>query len=331
MRFLILILLAVNLCAIVDVRAVNACDASDGGLGVKRIVEIDTTAGPLYGAISLLEKEERFLEDKEVVLTFDDGPIPEITRPILNTLDEFCTKATFFPVGRQAIAYPKTVKDILRRGHSLGGHTWSHPRNLKKLPVKRAIDQIENGFAAIGISSGHAVVPFFRFPGLNDSKPLMQHLQDRGIATFTVDVVSDDSFLRDWRAIVKLTMERVREQNGGIILFHDIKRATTKALPHILKQLKEKGYEVVHLRAKKTLELLPDAKDRMQTRFEKLHGATKEKKSLSFPVNSAAALGQLKRQTYPKIPVKSLKAEPKARGRMIPEAMPLPVRKPSEN
>ncbi|MHA1179956.1 MAG: polysaccharide deacetylase family protein, partial [Alphaproteobacteria bacterium] len=72
------------------------CSNPDAALGVSRIVEIDTKAGPLFGDFSKYEREPRFLGPKEVVLTFDDGPMPRYTKPILEALDKFCTKATFF-------------------------------------------------------------------------------------------------------------------------------------------------------------------------------------------------------------------------------------------
>ena len=67
------------------------------------------------------------------MLTFDDGPMPWITTSILDTLDQHCTKATFFSVGRMAIAYPETTRAIMLRGHTLGTHTWSHPLNIARL------------------------------------------------------------------------------------------------------------------------------------------------------------------------------------------------------
>lgn len=227
-------------------------DCADRGsaLGVSRIVEIDTTNGPLYGEISVLQREESFLEPKEIVLTFDDGPIPRITKSILDTLDLFCTKATFFPVGRMALAYPASVRDILGRGHTLGAHTWSHPLNLKRLSLAKATDQIERGFAAVTLAAGHPISPFFRFPGLSDSNPMMAHLQERGIAAFTVDVVSNDSYISSPTRLADYTVREIEKRQGGIVLFHDIKASTAKALPTILASLRERGYRVVHMRAK---------------------------------------------------------------------------------
>jgi peptidoglycan/xylan/chitin deacetylase (PgdA/CDA1 family) len=228
----------------------QACTAKDGGLGVSRIVEIDTSTGPLYGDMSNYVREESFLGPNEVVLTFDDGPMPWITKSILDTLDRFCTKATFFSVGRMAVAYPATVREVLARGHTLGTHTWSHPFNLPRSGIERAREEIEKGFAAVAMAAGEPVAPFFRFPGLADSNPMLAHLQSRGIAAFTVDVVSNDSYIGNPQRLTERTVRATVERNGGILLFHDIKPSTAKALPDILAQLKERGFKVVHMRPK---------------------------------------------------------------------------------
>ncbi len=236
----------------------TACAEPQSALGVERVVEIDTSAGPLYGQYSVLSKEESFLGPKEVVLTFDDGPIPWITKSILDTLDSYCTKATFFSVGRMAVAYPATIKDVMARGHTLGTHTWSHPLNLKRLSAGSAIDQIERGFAAVAMAAGQPIAPFFRFPGLSDSDPLMAHLQSRGIGAFTVDVISNDSYISDAKRLVRHTLNELEQRQGGIILFHDIKAATAKALPEFLRELKARDYKVVHMRAKTPITPLAD-------------------------------------------------------------------------
>lgn len=245
-------LLAVLLAAMAAVRAAAQsapAPCPGGDLGAARIVAIDATAGPLYGDITRYAKEERFLAPREVVLTFDDGPMPWITRSILDTLDRFCTKATFFSVGRMALAYPAMVKEVIARGHTLGAHTHTHPLNITRLKTERAIDEIERGFAAISLAAGQPIAPFFRFPGLSDSPRLLDHLQQRGIAAFTVDVVSNDSFISDPNRLARLTLERIEARQGGIVLFHDIKASTAKALPQILAELNKRGYKVVHLRA----------------------------------------------------------------------------------
>lgn len=235
-----------------------ACKATDGGLSVSRVVEIDASNGPLYGNLSRYAKEDNFLQPKEVVLTFDDGPMPWITSSILDTLDKYCTKATWFAVGRMAIAYPNSVKDIMARGHTMGTHTWSHPLNLPRIGVAKATDQIERGFAAVALAAGQPIAPFFRFPGLSDSNPLLAHLQSRGVAAFTVDVVSNDSYIGDANRLAQYTINQIEMRQGGIVLFHDIKAATAKALPTILAALKAKGYKVVHMRSKTTFQPKPE-------------------------------------------------------------------------
>jgi len=157
-----------------------------------------------------------------------------------------------------AMAYPDMVKEVIGRGHTVGSHTWSHPLNLRRQGLDRAKDQIERGFAAVALAAGTTpIAPFFRFPGLSDSGPMLAYLQERGIAAFTVDVVSNDSYISNPQRLIQRTLAQIEKQNGGIVLFHDIKASTAKALPTILAELKKRGYKVVHLRPKTGFEPLP--------------------------------------------------------------------------
>ena len=243
---------------LLSVSPAGACPDQAKGLGVSRIVEIDASSGPIFGGLTKQAREDRFLGTREVVLTFDDGPMPGITKSILDTLDRFCTKATFFSVGRMAIAYPAMTREILARGHTLGTHTWSHPMNLARMNPAAARDQIDSGFAAVALAADQPIAPFFRFPGLSDSPALMAYLQERGIAAFTVDVVSNDSYIGDVNRLIARTLDHVETNQGGIVLFHDIKHVTARALPTILAELKARGFKVVHMRAKKPY--VPDEK-----------------------------------------------------------------------
>lgn len=265
--------------------AEEACRDPKDALGVSRIVEIDAKSGPLFGAFTKYEKEPRFLGPKEVVLTFDDGPLPKYTKPILEALDKYCTKATFFYVGQMAQTYPDMVKEVVGRGHTVGTHTWSHPMNLKALSIDRATDQIERGFAAVALAAGQPISPFFRFPGLSDSGPLLAHLQERGVAAFTVDVVSNDSYIGSPSRLAARTISLVEHQNGGIILFHDIKASTAAALPTILAELKKRGFKIVQLRSKTTFEPLPA----LTAELEAKRVAAETKKSSGKPGDAAAA------------------------------------------
>mgnify|MGYP000256114585 CR=1 FL=1 len=244
-----------------------ACGEADLAMGVQRIVQIDASAGPVFGTIGRYTHEPSFLEPKEIVLTFDDGPAPRITRSILATLERFCVKATFFPVGRMAIAYPEVVREIARGGHTIGAHTWSHPSNLRRYRTKSATAQVEKGFAAIAKAAGAPIAPFFRFPGLNDDGEVIEYLQSRSIATFSVDVVSDDSFTDDPAKLTEQVIARTIERGGGIVLFHDIKPVTALALPGILNRLKKHGFKVVHLTSKHTIAPSGDFDEELDRRF----------------------------------------------------------------
>jgi peptidoglycan/xylan/chitin deacetylase (PgdA/CDA1 family) len=249
----------------------QSCAKPQTALGVSRIIEIDAKAGPLFGEFTKYEKEPRFLGPKEVVLTFDDGPLPRYTKPILDALDEFCTKATFFSIGEMAMAYPEMVKEVMGRGHTMGSHTWSHPLNLRSQNLARAKDQIERGFAAVALAAGDKpIAPFFRFPGLSDSGAMLAYLQERGIAAFTVDVVSNDSFIGSPQRLTQRTLDQIEKQNGGIVLFHDIKASTAKALPTILAELKKRGYKVVHMRPKSPFAPLPELTAELEAQRAKI-------------------------------------------------------------
>ncbi len=105
-------------------RAQN-CVANPGALGTSRVLTIDPGEYPRVGGMD--HAAELPLADKEVVLTFDDGPVPRYTNPILDILAAECVKATFFLVGEMAHAYPATARRIYAEGHSIGTHSKDHP------------------------------------------------------------------------------------------------------------------------------------------------------------------------------------------------------------
>lgn len=288
----------------------QSCPDRTGVLGVARTVEIDTQSGPIYGEITKAAKEVSFLGPKEVVLTFDDGPKPWITSSILDTLDHFCTKATFFSVGQMAIAYPETTKLIIQRGHTLGTYTWSHPLNIARLRPEQSIAEIERGFAAVAMAAAQPIAPFFRFPGLSDSGHLLEHLQRRGIASFTVDVVSNDSFIGDPHRLTQPTLQRIEQNHGGIVLFHDIKASTAKALPVILSELLRRGYRIVHLKSTKPVLPVTTFDSEIGARLAKVEIAAGAKRPL---VPFVGAPSTSKDQPLDEGPVTRLAAQAKSR------------------
>src|SRR5438445_8614578 len=97
-----------------------AC-SNPNALGIARTVEIDTTGGPGFGFEHF--KQLDFLEDKEVVLTFDDGPWPNNTPAVLKALADECTKGLFFAIGKHATYHPEILKAVANAGHTVGAHT----------------------------------------------------------------------------------------------------------------------------------------------------------------------------------------------------------------
>ena len=143
----------------------KAACANPDALGVSRVVEIDTTGGPGFGFEHF--KQLDFLADKEVVLTFDDGPWPVNTPAVLKALADQCTKGLFFSIGKHATYHPEILREVAAAGHTIGAHTWSHANlNSKKMTDQQAKDEIEKGFSAVKLALGTAPAPFFRFPEL---------------------------------------------------------------------------------------------------------------------------------------------------------------------
>jgi peptidoglycan-N-acetylglucosamine deacetylase len=239
-----------------------ACKKPEAALGVSRIVEIDTKTGALFGEYTKLEKEPRFLGPKEVVLTFDDGPLPKFTKPILDALDEYCTKAVFFNVGEMAMAYPDMVKEVMARGHTVGTHTWSHANlNSKKMTEQLARDEIEKGNSAVKFALGTAPAPFFRFPELQHGPAAMAYLGSRNIAMFSTDLDSFDFRAKNADQIVTTVMTKLDKQGKGIILMHDFQKHTAEAMPTLLQRLKAGGYKVVLMKAKAPMQTLSEYDD----------------------------------------------------------------------
>ena len=233
----------------------STCQNPTSALGVSRVVEVDTSGGPRLG-----HQQSRgldLLRDGEIALTFDDGPLRPYTKPVLDALAAHCTKATFFIVGRMAVADPEMVEEIARRGHTIGTHTWSH-RNLRALLPHRAKEEVELGFSAVRKAVGTPIAPFFRFPYLSESKAMITYLQQRQIGIFSIDADALDYRTRDAATVHLTVVRQLMEKRKGIILFHDIQPSTARALKKLLDDLQTRGFRVVHFVPGTTATTLPD-------------------------------------------------------------------------
>jgi peptidoglycan/xylan/chitin deacetylase (PgdA/CDA1 family) len=216
------------------------------------VVEIDTTGGPGFGFEHF--KAYDFLRDKEVVLTFDDGPWPGHTPAVLKALADQCTKAIFFPIGKHAGWHPEIMKQVAAAGHTVGSHTWSH-KDLSKLSQQEGITEIEKGIAAVSIALGNKpTAPFFRFPALRHPPELLKYVGERNIGVFSTDMDSFDFKMRKPDQVITSVMKKLEKHGKGIILMHDFQQATAHAAPELLKRLKDGGYKVVQVVGKTPLE-----------------------------------------------------------------------------
>ena len=250
-------------------KAIPTCD-NPNAIGLSRVVEIDTTGGPAFGTEHF--KQYDFLRDKEVVLTFDDGPWPENTPMVLKALKDNCIKATFFEIGKHATWRPDIAREVAAAGMTVGNHTWSH-KDLAKNPyakdIELAKEEIEMGVSAVHMAVGGPTAPFFRFPDLQQPPELMTYLGTRNIAIFSTDIDTFDFKLRKPDDVIKSAMTKLAKNGKGIILMHDFQHNTAEALPELLRQLKAGGYKVVHMVPKDSVTTLPKYDDmvRAQDKF----------------------------------------------------------------
>lgn len=236
------------LAAIIAQTALAAdCPGHPDALGTSRTLVVDPREHPRLGTMQYPETLP--LEDHEVVLTFDDGPLPRYSNQVLDILASECVKATFFIIGRMAQAYPEGVRKLRDAGHTIGTHSQDHPLSMNRMPIERARQEIDDGIASVTTALGDpaALAPFFRIPGLLRAEAVEEYLASRGIQTWSADFPADD-----WRPISSarvydLAMQRLEAKGKGVLLLHDIHPRTVAALPKLLHELKARGYRIVHV------------------------------------------------------------------------------------
>src|SRR6476661_3967594 len=137
--------MAVLACATAQTASAADCPGHPDAIGTSRTIVVDPRQYPIVGTMQYGKTLP--LEDHEVVLTFDDGPLPKYSNQILAILAAHCAKATFFLVGRQA---------------------QGNPEGMHKLPIERSLQEIEQGIASVtaALGDGTAPAPFVRIPGL---------------------------------------------------------------------------------------------------------------------------------------------------------------------
>ncbi len=175
-------------------------------------------------------------DQKAVYLTFDDGPVPEVTPDVLAILDQFGVKATFFCVGDNVRKYPELFQKVIEKGHHVGNHTFNHIKGFS-WSVEDYLDNVAK--AALLIDT-----KLVRPPHGQLTPALYRALNMR------YQVVMWDLITRDYNQA--FTPERILRnvqkyvRNGSIVVFHDslkAKRNVLEALPEAIKFLQQQGYQ----------------------------------------------------------------------------------------
>jgi peptidoglycan/xylan/chitin deacetylase (PgdA/CDA1 family) len=223
------------------------CPGNPDAIGTSRTLVVDPRQYPIIGGMQYGKTLP--LQDREVVLTFDDGPLPKYSNQVLNILAAHCAKATFFLVGSQANAHPEGVRKVRDAGHTVATHTQNHPGGMDRLPLDRAKQEVDQGIASVtaALADGTVPAPFFRIPGLRRNDAIEEHAASKGLQVWSADFPADD--WRDVSAmrVYELAIQRLEAKGKGILLLHDIQARTVAALPKILTELKARGYRIVHV------------------------------------------------------------------------------------
>ena len=197
-------------------QAAANCPGHSDALGTSRVLALGPAQYPRIGHMQYPDSLP--LADKEVVLTFDDGPILPYSDQILDILASQCVKATYFLVGEMARAFPATVRRIYEEGHTIGTHSEDHPARFGQLPVEKMRREIDWGISDVSAALGDSkyLAPFFRIPGLARSDIVERELAARGLTVFSSDTDADDWHHRiSSQQIIALAMRRLEQKRAA--------------------------------------------------------------------------------------------------------------------
>jgi peptidoglycan/xylan/chitin deacetylase (PgdA/CDA1 family) len=206
-----------------------------------------------YGSI---QHRRTPLPPRAVALTFDDGPGAQYNTQVLDILDARGIKATFFFVGQYVRSNPAQVREVVRRGHNVASHSWSHPTYLRHWAREAQVSEVRKSYAALEAALADAppeerarLEPMFRFPGLGEGAYLADWLNQRGVI-----VVSAEAGTDDWRgysaeSITRITLNAMESNQGGVLILHETRPQMIRALPGLLDELTARGFTFVQITA----------------------------------------------------------------------------------
>lgn len=196
-------------------------------------------------------------KDKRIALTFDDGPHPVYTQKVLDILDKYGIKGTFFNVGQNVLKYPAVAKETVARGHEIENHSYTHPV-FSKLQEETQLEEIKATNLAIFKLTGQQP-QYFRKPYSNQmdidtdaSVKFLKDLDTLGLSLSEYDIDSKDWLLDNSEEVVRRVKQEIDDSNGNYsqILLHDFQEdaeITLVALPQIIEYLQSKGIQIVRV------------------------------------------------------------------------------------
>jgi peptidoglycan/xylan/chitin deacetylase (PgdA/CDA1 family) len=181
---------------------------------------------------------------REIALTFDDGPDPEVTPRVLELLERFQARASFFCIGEKAAAYPELVKEIARRGHSVENHSYHHHHAFAFFGISRLRHEVDAAQATVVAITGRPPV-FFRAPAGFRSPLLDPVLAPRGLRYVSWTRRGFDALSGNPKRILRQLTRGLAA--GDILLMHDRAPVVLAVLPALLERISAQGLKAVSL------------------------------------------------------------------------------------
>lgn len=188
------------------------------------------------------------IKEKVVSITFDDGPYPKYTEEILDILDKYKVKATFFMIGNRVEQYPNIARKVASRGQLIGNHTFSHPRDIRKLSQSEILNEMKHCQKVIIKDTGEKPL-FCRAPSGITNSAVLRAAQEMGFYMINWSIAGDYYKAKTPRQMADHVVQKI--EPGSIILLHDGRFPgrwkDVQAAEIIIKRLQAQGYRFVPL------------------------------------------------------------------------------------
>lgn len=194
-----------------------------------------------FSAVAMFSSEEKLWFPYTIALTFDDGPHPYYTRKLVDLLAQYDVRATFFVVGKQVDKHPELLKPVTEQGHEIGNHTYTHS-NLVKMTHNEVIAELEKMSDAV-IRAVNEKPRYFRAPGGNCNDDVVRYARALGYEIAWWDIAPHDHIPQEPEEIAEKILSNVVD--GDIVLLHSGIDSTVACLPHVIEELRSRGFRFV--------------------------------------------------------------------------------------